>query len=143
MTFVWQVEETFCSKKLKTFITRQCPKWSNPHWGPFLYYCYGSNYDNFVGQWLKVRKSRNYFFKLTFSPKKNEWILLYYYANTMKPQVDLFSFVFLRKLKTPKRHFEINWPLWKVVFYENECSLKTSLPFGTKNHEMQGPLVKS
>ena len=29
----------------------------------------------------------------------------------MKPQVDLFSFVFWRKLKTPKRHFEINWPL--------------------------------
>ena len=30
---------------------------------------------------------------------------------TMIPQVNLFSFVFLRKLKTPKRHFEINWPL--------------------------------
>ena len=30
---------------------------------------------------------------------------------TMIPQVDLFSFVFWRKLKTPKIHFEINWPL--------------------------------
>ena len=30
---------------------------------------------------------------------------------TMIPQVDLFSFVFWKKLKTPKRHFEINWPL--------------------------------
>ena len=30
---------------------------------------------------------------------------------TMKPQVDLFSIVFWKKLKTPKRHFEINWPL--------------------------------
>ena len=29
----------------------------------------------------------------------------------MKPQFDLFSFVFWRKLKTPKRHFEIIWPL--------------------------------
>ena len=31
------------------------------------------------------------------------------------PLVDLFSFVFWRTLKTPKRHFEINWPLavWK------------------------------
>ena len=29
----------------------------------------------------------------------------------MKPQVDLFSFVFWKKLKTPKRHFKINWPL--------------------------------
>ena len=27
---------------------------------------------------------------------------------TMIPQVDLFSLVFWRKLKTPKRHFEIN-----------------------------------
>ena len=27
---------------------------------------------------------------------------------TMTPQVDLFSFVFWEKLKTPIRHFEIN-----------------------------------
>ena len=27
--------------------------------------------------------------------------------------MDLFSFVFWRKLKTPKSHFEINWPLWE------------------------------
>ena len=27
---------------------------------------------------------------------------------TMIPQVDLFSFIFWEKLKTPKRHFEIN-----------------------------------
>ena len=27
---------------------------------------------------------------------------------TMIPQVDLFSFVFWEKLKTPKRHFKIN-----------------------------------
>ena len=30
---------------------------------------------------------------------------------SMIPQVDLFLFVFWKKLKTPKRHFEINWPL--------------------------------
>ena len=35
-----------------------------------------------------------------------------FYFTTMKPQVDLLSFVFWKKLKTPKRHFEINWPLW-------------------------------
>ena len=29
----------------------------------------------------------------------------------MIPLVDLFSFVFWKKLKTPKRRFEINWPL--------------------------------
>ena len=54
---------------------------------------------------LKVSLSRNDFFKPTFPPKKptNE-----FYFTTMKPQVDLFSFVFWRKLKTPKRHFKIN-----------------------------------
>ena len=44
----------------------------------------------------------------------------------MKPQVDLFSFVFWRKLKTPKRHFEINWPLVmskKVGDFVKFCSL--------------------
>ena len=30
---------------------------------------------------------------------------------TMTPQVDWFSFVFWEKLKTPKRHFQINLPL--------------------------------
>ena len=29
----------------------------------------------------------------------------------MIPQVDWFSFVFLRKSTTPQNHFEINWPL--------------------------------
>ena len=41
---------------------------------------------------------------------------------TMKPQVDLSSFVFWRKLKTPKRHFEIHWPLYVnrlTVFIDN------------------------
>ena len=32
---------------------------------------------------------------------------------TMVPQVELFPFVFLGELKTPKRHFEIYWPLEK------------------------------
>ena len=65
---------------------------------------------------LKVRQSRNDFFKPTFPPKneKNK-----FYFTTMKPQVDLFSFIFWRKLKTPKRHFEINWPL-KVIFINRE-----------------------
>ena len=30
---------------------------------------------------------------------------------TIVPQVDLFSFIFWKNLKTPKIHFEINWPL--------------------------------
>ena len=53
---------------------------------------------------LKVRQIRNDFFKPTFLPK-NEW------TNLTLLLVDLFSFVFWKKVKTPKRHFEINWPL--------------------------------
>ena len=59
---------------------------------------------------LKVRQNQNAFFKPTFSPNNEQTksILLLW---------DLFPFVFWRKLKAPKRHFEINWPLessqWK------------------------------
>ena len=58
----------------------------------------------------KGRKKSKWFFQADVSSKKrtNE-----FYFTTMKPQVDLFSFIFWRKLKTPKRHFEIDWPLHK------------------------------
>ena len=46
---------------------------------------------------LKVRQIRNDFFK-----PKNER------TNSTLLLVDLFSFVFWKKAKTPKRHFEIN-----------------------------------
>ena len=65
-------------------------------------------------KYIKVRQSQNDFFKPTFSPKKrtNE-----FYFTTMKPQVDLFSFVFWRKLKTPKRHLKLgNSPLVNTFF---------------------------
>ena len=39
----------------------------------------------------------------------------------MIPQFDLFSFVFWRKLKTPKRHFEINWPLARAESGKGSC----------------------
>ena len=55
---------------------------------------------------LKVRKSRNDFFKQTFPPKKNKDSILLLW--------ELFSSVFWRKLKTPKRLFEINWTLVTV-----------------------------
>ena len=52
-------------------------------------------------------KSKWFFQANVFSKKRrNE-----FYFTTIKPQLDLFSFVFWRKLKTPKRHFEIIWPL--------------------------------
>ena len=48
---------------------------------------------------LKVRKSQNEFFKPTFPPKKRT---KEFYFTSIKPQVDLFSFVFWRKSTTPK-----------------------------------------
>ena len=55
---------------------------------------------------LKVKKSQNDFFKyIDVSSKKRT---NKFYFTTMKLQVDLFSFLFGRKLKTPKGHFEIN-----------------------------------
>ena len=51
---------------------------------------------------LKVRQSRIDFFKPMFLPKKrtNE-----FYFTTMKPQVDLFSFVFLEEIEDTKKTF--------------------------------------
>ena len=60
---------------------------------------------------LKVRNDW-FSFQVDVSCKKQ---MKEFYLTTMKPQVDLFSFVFWRKLKTPKRHFEIIWPL--ACFY--------------------------
>ena len=56
----------------------------------------------------KGQKKLKLFFQVDVSSKKrmNE-----FYFTTMKPLVDLFSFVFWKKLMTPKRHSEINWPL--------------------------------
>ena len=54
------------------------------------------------GRPLKVRQIWNVFFKPTFLLQKERTTLLL---------VDLFSFVFWKKVKTPKRHFKINWPL--------------------------------
>ena len=44
-------------------------------------------------------------------------LLLKHNACTMKPQVDLFSFVFWRKLKTPKNLFEIIWLLTRCKIW--------------------------
>ena len=40
---------------------------------------------------------------------------------TMIPQFDFFSFVFWKKVKTPKRHFEINWPLSRQQVLRAYC----------------------
>ena len=66
-----------------------------------------------VNNLLKVRQIRNYFFKPTFLPKNER-------TNSSLLLIDLFSFVFWKKVKTPKRHFEINWPLVETVFCKNK-----------------------
>ena len=50
---------------------------------------------------LKVRQIQNDFFRTTFLPKNEQ-------TNSTLLLVDLFSFIFWKKVKTPKRHFEIN-----------------------------------
>ena len=50
--------------------------------------------------------------KVIYPKYSKHWPYTYEFNfTTMIPQVDLFSFIFWKKLKTPKRHFEINWPL--------------------------------
>ena len=64
-----------------------------------------------IMQFLKVRQIRNDFFKPTFLPKNvrtNSTLLL----------VNLFSFIFWKTVKTPKRHFEINWPLMPGYIFD-------------------------
>ena len=65
---------------------------------------------------LKVRQIQNDFFKPMFLPKNER-------TNSSLLLVDLFSFIFWKKVRTPKRHFEISWPLmnssWKM-----QCSTK-------------------
>ena len=60
-----------------------------------------------------LMETQHFFFKVKlesklssreFFQKRNEFNF-----TTMIPQVDLFSFLFWKKLKTPKRHFEINY----------------------------------
>jgi hypothetical protein len=55
------------------------------------------------------------FWYLQFSQKTNENFWLYYYGTSSR-----IVFVrFLGELKTPKRHFEINWPLVLSMCYKH------------------------
>ena len=53
----------------------------------------------------KGQKKSKLFFQIDVSSKKRTDE---FYFTTMKLQIDLFLFVFRRKLKTQKRHLEIN-----------------------------------
>ena len=56
------------------------------------------NFSEFIA---KCQTNSNDFFKPTFLPKNER-------TNSTLLLVDLFSFVFWKKVKTPKRHFKIN-----------------------------------
>ena len=56
--------------------------------------------------YLKVRKSRNDFFKPKFLPKKRT--NGFDFTTIYDTSGELFSFVFWKKFKTPKRRFKIN-----------------------------------
>ena len=87
---------------------------------------------NYLHKPLKPKTLKKFFFQkkmsttkiltdLTKGQKKSKWFYQVdisstkrtneFYFTTMKPQVDLFSLFFWRKLKTPKRQFEIFCPL--------------------------------
>ena len=68
---------------------------------------------------LSVTKGQTmlkWFFQASISSKK--WTNELYFT-TMKAQVDLFLFVFWKKLKTPKRHFEKKLTFINYQFYVN------------------------
>ena len=69
---------------------------------------------------LESKLSRHEFFK----KGTNEFNF-----TTMIPQVDLFSFVFWKKLNTPKRHFESKWPLYQT------CTLGVSPSLVSRWHK--------
>ena len=64
-------------------------------------------FNNYFTPYSFFTDFQKYFFGILNSPKKRttKFDLI-----TVIPQVDLFSFVFWRKAKTPKNHFEIIWP---------------------------------
>ena len=64
-------------------------------------------------RWLKGQtKLEWFFFKLTFLPKNER-------TNLTLLLCDLFLFIFWKKLKIRKRHFEISWPLVEETPQQN------------------------
>ena len=47
--------------------------------------------------------------------------------------VDLFSFVFWKKVKTPKRHFRINWPLTIMIVPITDYAQSANSPSALRN----------
>ena len=74
----------------------------------------------------KGQKKSKWFFQAEVSSKKPT---IEFYFTTMKPYVDLFSFIFFGgDWRRQKRHFKINWPLakgWNLptdLWWEKKCN---------------------
>ena len=84
------------------------------------------NFKTFFDYWstIKVRQSRNDFFQANVSSKKqtNE-----FYFTTMKPQVDLFWFVFLEKIEDTKKTFR-NYLTFTVAVGNSMTDIKLVPP---------------
>ena len=84
----------------------------------------------------KGETNSKWFFKPTFLPKNKQ-------TNSTLLLVDLFMFVFGKKMKTPKRHFEINWPLahpslgQKFSFLSSFSSFPKRSSYKSTNDTMQ------
>ena len=67
-------------------------------------------------QWnSNSQKKSKWFFQADVSSAKQIEQKEFYFT-TMKPQVDLFSFIFWKKLKAPEKQFEIIWPLASLEY---------------------------
>ena len=83
---------------------------------------------------FKGQTKSKQFFQAVVSSKK--WTNEFYFT-TMKPQVDMFSFVFWRKLKTPKIRFEINWRPQITTVLPTEFSGISTIYGDKKSHQRQ------
>ena len=136
-----RLELVSCSS---TFFTKK----PNPQFRIFTIFlsvwllCWKNENDKYlVHQMLKVRQSWNDFFKQTFPPKK--WTNIFCFT-TMKPQVDLFLFIFWRKLNSLKRHLEKfnltrSWWLYGIMAgalsWNHNALISVELMVPSKNSE--------
>ena len=87
------------------------------------------NFGNKLDNDLKVSWFRNAFLGSSILTKNERKIRIYYYGTSIQT---VFTRFFGRK-KTPKRHFEINWPLANMIswFLSISSYYSGSLLFGS------------
>ena len=73
---------------------------------------------------VKGQTKSKWFFQADLSSKNER-------MNSILLLWDLFLFIFWRKLKAPKRHFEIKWPLscYFLLYWKRKCIKKYKITF--------------